>query len=119
MFFAIWGLCWYNYLPDWKVCEKLGKNGLWKDACFGPKTAKQAHLFYDWQRRPENPMDRYGHFSFLTPALLEPADLVLPTTAPTLAGDGFLKFLDQDLGDVSWVSTGCWKMVFVIKAYLI
>ena len=63
-------------------------------------------------------MDRYGHFSFLTPALLEPADLVLPTTAPTLASDGFLKFLDQDLGDVSWVSTGCWKMVFVIKAYL-
>ena len=53
------------------------------DARYGPKTGKCAHLFYHWQQRPENPDDKYGHFSFLTP-VPEGAegDLVLPATVP-------------------------------------
>lgn len=40
-----------------------------QDAIYGPVSISTPHLLFHWQQRPENEAHRFGHFSFLTPAV--------------------------------------------------
>ena len=45
-----------------------------QDAIYGPESNSTPHLFFHWQQRQEQEaQDRFGHFSFLTPAVEEKA----------------------------------------------
>ena len=49
---------------------RASEKNILQDAIYGPESNLIPHLFFHWQQRQEQEaQDRFGHFSFLTPAV--------------------------------------------------
>ena len=63
--------------------DYLDNSGILQDCTYGDKDVADAHVFFHWQPREEDPNKYFGHYSFLVRGNDdEPADFMLPRNVP-------------------------------------